>query len=89
LETAEKIKRQIAAQSADAIIQAVQEQNEFIDLERGRIEQESENIVSNLRLCQELDWFLHGDGKNIDNIDIERRKGFSQLLEKKQQRTIT
>jgi chromosome segregation ATPase len=77
----EKIKGHLDAQSADEIKKAVQEQNEFIDLERGRIEQESENIASNRRLCQELDWFLHGDGKNIDNIDIERRKGFSQLLE--------
>ncbi|WP_375331334.1 hypothetical protein [Candidatus Tisiphia endosymbiont of Oplodontha viridula] len=78
----EKIKGHLAAQSADEIKKAVQEQTEFINLEQGRIEQESENIESNIRLCQELDWFLHEDGKNIDNIDIERRKEFSQLLEK-------
>ncbi|MFP3017615.1 MAG: hypothetical protein ACEY3E_01605 [Candidatus Tisiphia sp.] len=77
----EKIKGHLAAQSADEIKKAVQEQTEFINLEQGRIEQESENIESNIRLCQELDWFLHEDGKNIDNIDIEQRKGFSQLLE--------
>ncbi|BFD46433.1 MAG: hypothetical protein DMENIID0002_10790 [Rickettsia endosymbiont of Sergentomyia squamirostris] len=77
----EKIKGHLAAQSANEITQAIQEQNEFIDSELKLIEQQYENIVSNLELCRELDWFLHGDTKNIENIDIERRKGFSQLLE--------
>ncbi|WP_367363683.1 Sca4 family protein [Candidatus Tisiphia endosymbiont of Nedyus quadrimaculatus] len=77
----EKIKGHLLAKSADEITQAIQEQNEFIDSELELIKQQYKDIVSNLKLCREFEEFLHEDGKDIDNIDVERRKEFSQLLE--------
>ncbi len=77
----EKIKGHLAAQSADAIIQAVQEQNEFIDSELELIKQQYENIVSNLELCREFEQFLHEDRQDTSHRSIENKKAFAKFLE--------
>ncbi|WP_341757369.1 hypothetical protein [Candidatus Tisiphia endosymbiont of Ditula angustiorana] len=77
----EKIKGYLAAQSADEIIQAIQEQNEFIDSELDLVKQQYENIVSNLELCREFEQFLHEDGKDISHKSIEHKEEFAKFLE--------
>ncbi|WP_375332428.1 hypothetical protein [Candidatus Tisiphia endosymbiont of Psammoecus bipunctatus] len=76
----EKIKGHLAAQSADEIKKAVQEQNEFIDLELELIKQQYENIVLNLELCREFEQFLHGDGKDTSHRSIEHKEAFDKFL---------
>lgn len=76
-----KIKGYLAAQSSDEIIQAIQEQNEFIDSELELITQQSEKIVSNLKLCQEFEQFLHEDRKDISYRGIEHKEEFAKFLE--------
>ncbi|WP_341760794.1 hypothetical protein [Candidatus Tisiphia endosymbiont of Thecophora atra] len=76
----EKIKGHLAAQSADEIKKAVQEQNEFIDSELELIKQQYENIVLNLELCREFEQFLHGDGKDTSHRSIEHKEAFAQFL---------
>ncbi|WP_341751771.1 hypothetical protein [Candidatus Tisiphia endosymbiont of Piscicola geometra] len=77
----EKIKGHLAAQSADAIIQAVQEQNEFIDLELELIKQQYENIALNLKICREFEQFLREDGQNTSHRSIEHKEAFAKFLE--------
>lgn len=77
----EKIKGYLAAQSADAIIQAVQEQNEFIDLELELIKQQYENIALNLEICREFEQFLHEDGQDTSHRSIEYKEAFAKFLE--------
>ncbi|WP_342272071.1 hypothetical protein [Candidatus Tisiphia endosymbiont of Parasteatoda lunata] len=77
----EKIKGHLAAQSADAIIQAVQEQNEFIDLELELIKQQYENIALNLKICQEFEQFLREDGQDTSHRSIEHKEAFAKFLE--------
>ncbi|WP_341747830.1 Sca4 family protein [Candidatus Tisiphia endosymbiont of Dascillus cervinus] len=77
----EKIKGHLAAQSADAIIQAVQEQNEFIDLELELIKQQYENIALNLEICREFEQFLYEDGQDTSHRSIEHKEAFAKFLE--------
>lgn len=77
----EKIKGHLAAQSADAIIQAVQEQNEFIDSELELIKQQYENIALNLKICQEFEQFLREDGQDTSHRSIEHKEAFAKFLE--------
>lgn len=77
----EKIKGHLDAQSSDVIIQAVQEQNEFIDLELELIKQQYENIALNLEICREFEQFLHEDGQDTSHRSIEHKEAFAKFLE--------